>query len=134
MEAQTMSDKAKVRNQQLILATGVVTILAVFASSYLLEKQPMGSGSRLALALMPLPFSLLMLAVYVRLVRQADEFQKKIFLESLAIAFPAAMILGMTVEYLQKAGFAMGVDVGRLWPVMMLLWAPALFYSYWRYR
>ena len=129
-----MSDKAKVRNQQLILATGVVTILAVFASSYLLEKQPMGSGSRLAWALLPLPFSLILLAVYVRLVRQSDEFQKKIFLESLAIAFPAAMILGMTVEYLQKAGFAMGVDVGRLWPFMMLLWVPALAYSYWRYR
>lgn len=129
-----MSDKAKVRNQQLILATGVVTILAVFASSYLLEKQPMGSGGRLAWALLPLPFSLILLSVYVRLVRQADEFQKKIFLESLAIAFPAAMILGMTVEYLQKAGFAMGVDVGRLWPFMMLLWVPALAYSYWRYR
>lgn len=129
-----MSEKAKVRNQQLILATGAVTLLAVFASSYLLEKQPMGSSSRLALALIPLPFSLLLLAVYVRLVRQSDEFQKKIFLESLAIAFPAAMILGMTVEYLQKAGFATWVDVGRLWPVMMLLWVPALIYSYWRYR
>ena len=129
-----MSDKAKVRNQQLILATGAVTILAVFASSYFLEKQPMGSTSRLALALLPLPFSLVMLAVYVRLVRQADEFQKKIFLESLAIAFPAAMILGMTFEYLQKAGFALWMDVGRLWPLMMLLWVPALFYSYWRYR
>lgn len=129
-----MSEKAKVRNQQLIMAAGAVTILAVFASSHLLEKQPMGSGSRLALALIPLPFSLFVLAVYVRLVRQSDEFQKKIFLESLAIAFPAAMILGMTVEYLQKAGFATWVDVGRLWPVMMLLWVPALIYSYWRYR
>lgn len=129
-----MSDHAKVRNQQLILLSGTVTILAVFASSYLLEKQPMGSSSRLALALLPLPFSLFMLALYVRLVRQADEFQKKIFLESLAIAWPAAMILGMTFEYLQKAGFAMWMDVGRLWPVMAFLWAPALFYSYWRYR
>jgi len=129
-----MSDQAKVRNQQLIIASGVITIGAVFASSYFLEKQPMGSASRLALALLPLPFSLIMLAVYVRLVRQADEFQKKIFLESLAIAWPAAMILGMTFEYLQKAGFAMWMDVGRLWPLMAVLWAPALFYSYWRYR
>lgn len=129
-----MSDKAKVRNQQLLLAVGAVTIGAVMASSYLLERQPMGSTGRLAMALLPLPFSLLLLAVYVRLVRQSDEFQKKIFLESLAIAWPAAMVLGMTVEYLQKAGFAMGMDVGRLWPLMMLLWVPALFYSYWRYR
>ena len=129
-----MSDQAKARNQQLILVTGALTIGAVFASSYFLEKQPMGSTSRLALALLPLPFSLIMLAVYVRLVREADEFQKKIFLESLAIAWPAAMILGMTFEYLQKAGFAMWMDVGRLWPLMAILWAPALFYSYWRYR
>lgn len=129
-----MSEQAKVRNQQLILASGALTIGAVFASSYLLEQQPMGSTERLAFALLPLPFSLLMLAVYVRLVRQADEFQKKILLESLAIAWPAAMILGMTFEYLQKAGFAMWMDVGRLWPLMALLWVPALFYSYWRYR
>ncbi|MGI8617882.1 MAG: hypothetical protein ACR2L6_02180 [Gemmatimonadaceae bacterium] len=129
-----MPDTAKARNQQLILALGALTILAVFASSHLLEQQPMHSGGRLALALLPLPFSLIMLALYVRLVRQADEFQRKIFLESLAIAWPAAMILGMTFEYLQKAGFAMWMDVGRLWPLMMLLWVPALFYSYWRYR
>lgn len=130
-----MSDEqAKTRNQQLILATGALTIAAVFASSYLLEKQPMQSGGRLALALLPLPFSLLLLSVYVRLVRQADEFQRRVILESLAIAWPAAMILGMTFEYLQKAGFAMWMDVGRLWPLMMLLWVPALFYAYWRYR
>ena len=129
-----MSEQAKVRNQQLILATGTLTIAAVFASKYFLEQQPMGSTNRLAFALLPLPFALVMLAVYVRLVRQADEFQKKIFLESLAIAWPAAMILGMTFEYLQKAGFAMWMDVGRLWPLMALLWVPALFYSYWRYR
>ena len=129
-----MSEQAKVRNQHLILASGFLTIGAVFASGYLLDRQPIGSPSRLALALLPLPFSLLMLAVYVRLVRSADEFQKKIFLESLAIAWPAAMILGMTFEYLQKAGFAMWMDVGRLWPLMAILWVPALFYSYWRYR
>ena len=129
-----MSEQAKVRNQQLIIASGFLTIGAVFASGYLLKQQPMGSTNRLALALLPLPFSLLMLAVYVRLVRQADEFQKKIFLESLAIAWPAAMILGMTFEYLQKAGFAMWMNVGRLWPLMAILWVPALFYSYWRYR
>ena len=129
-----MSDKAKARNQQMILVAGALTISAVAASSYLLEKQPMGSTNRLLLALLPLPFSLLLLAIYVRLVRQSDEFHRKIFLESLAIAFPAAMILGMTVEYLQKAGFAMGMNVGRLWPAMMFLWVPALVYSYWRYR
>jgi hypothetical protein len=37
-----MSDTAKARNQQLILFTGALTIGAVFASSYLLEKQPKG--------------------------------------------------------------------------------------------
>lgn len=86
------------------------------------------------LALLPLPFSLLLLSVYVRLVRQADEFQRRVILESLAIAWPAAMILGMTFEYLQKAGFAMWMDVGRIWPLMMMLWVPSLLYAYWRYR
>ncbi len=34
-----MSDKAKARNQQLILAAGAVTVLAVFASSRLVQRR-----------------------------------------------------------------------------------------------
>ena len=61
-----------------------------------------------------------------------EVFQRK--LEALAIAFPAAMLVGMGVEYLQKAGFARSLDVGDVWPVMFLLYVPALLFAHWRYR
>lgn len=61
-----------------IILSGGATLAAVLVSTATLESQPMQSGARLALALLPLPFS--------------------------------------------------------LWPLMLLLWVPSLFYAYWRYR
>jgi hypothetical protein len=68
------------------------------------------------------------------MMRGLDELQRRIQLEALAIAFPAAMMLGMAVEYLQKAGFARGVEVGDVWPIMLLLYVPAILFARWRYR
>jgi hypothetical protein len=71
---------------------------------------------------------------YVLVVRRADEFARRVLLESLAIAYPVAMLLGLTVEYLQKAGFLPGVNVGRVWPFQALMWVVAYAYAHWRYR
>jgi hypothetical protein len=55
-------------------------------------------------------------------------------LESLAIAYPLALLVGMTVEYLQKGGFIPGANVGRVLPIQALLLLPAYLYAHWRYR
>ena len=127
-----MTAIAKVRNR--VLASAAVLMASVFAVSWALETRRLTDRPRLALALVPVVLAMWTIYEYVRLVRSADEFQKKVFLESLAIAFPIALLLGMTVEYLQKGGFMMGIDVGRLWPVQGLVWAVALIYAYRRYR
>lgn len=127
-----MTSVPNVRNR--VLASAAVLMASVFAVSWALETRQLTDRPRLALALVPVVLAMWTIYEYVRLVRSADEFQKKVFLESLAIAFPIALLLGMTVEYLQKGGFMMGIDVGRLWPVQGLVWAVALIYAYRRYR
>ncbi|HEX6251909.1 MAG TPA: hypothetical protein VFZ56_10795 [Gemmatimonadaceae bacterium] len=118
---------------RVLLSAGTL-LTAVVLVSWSLDTHQWADRPRLALVLVPVVVAMWTIYEYVRMVRTADEFQRRVMLESFAIAFPVALLLGMTVEYLQKGGFMMGIDVGRLWPVQALVWAVALFYAYWRYR
>ena len=115
------------------LLTGL-TLVSVFAVSWSLEHQSMAPAGRLALAMLPAALWAGAIVMLVLMVRGLDELQRRIQLEALAIAFPAAMMLGMAVEYLQKAGFARGFEVGDVWPAMLLLYVPAILFAQWRYR
>lgn len=114
--------------------TGLLTLVAVVGVSWTLDHASLTPSARLALAIVPVALWAGAIALLVRAVRALDELQRRIQLEALAIAFPLAMLIGMTVEYAQKAGFALGVDVGDVWPVMALLYVPALLFALWRYR
>lgn len=109
---------------------------AVLVSTYLLRSPDiaLSTGTRLAVALTPVPLAIWLIAEYVRLMRAADEFVRRVMLEALAIGYPAALVIGMTVEYLQKGGFLLGADVGRVWPLQGLIWVVAYAYARWRYR
>ena len=111
-----------------------LTLVAIFAVSWSLDHMSLGAAERLALAMIPVALWAGAITVLVLTVRALDELQRRIQLEVLAIAFPAAMLLGMAVEYLQKAGFAREVGVGDVWPVMFLLYVPALLFAHRRYR
>ena len=111
-----------------------LTLAAVIGVSWSLRHLSMAPAGRLALAMLPVALWAGAITMLVLVVRGLDELQRKIQLEALAIAFPTAMMLGMAVEYLQKAGFARGLDVGDVWPFMFLLYVPALLFAHWRYR
>jgi FtsH-binding integral membrane protein len=111
-----------------------LTLVAVIAVSWSLQHLSIAPNGRLALAMIPVALWSGAIVVLVLTFRSLDELQRRIQLEALAIAFPAAMMLGMTVEYLQKAGYAAEVGVGDVWPFMFLLYVPALVYAHARYR
>lgn len=111
-----------------------LTLVAVVGVSWSLDRLPIASSGRLALALIPVALWGATIMALVRTMRRLDELQRRIHLEALAIAFPSAMMLGMAVEYAQKAGFARELGVGDVWPAMFLLYVPALAFAHWRYR
>lgn len=113
---------------------GCLTLAAVIGVSWTLSHASLEPPIRLALALVPVALWACAIAFVVLVLRTLDELQRRIQLEALAIAFPSAMLLGMLVEYLQKAGFARDLAVGDVWPVMFLLYVPALLFAHWRYR
>jgi hypothetical protein len=61
------------------------------------------SGARIAVALIPFPFFVAFLVAEIRLLRRVDELERKIQLEALAVAFPAAMLLMMRLGLLERA-------------------------------
>jgi hypothetical protein len=100
----------------------------------MLRHLELGGAGRFWVAVLPVPFFLWFIVAELRWVRSLDEFHQRVVLQSLAIAFPAALLLAVTVERLQKGGFVTGWSVGDVWPFMALLWLPALWIAYRRYH
>ena len=78
-------------------------ILLYFAARGLLKHLELGTGLRVGIALVPIPFFACFLWHTVRDVRSADEFERRIHFEALAVAYPLAMLLLMTLALMQRA-------------------------------
>ncbi|MCI0381232.1 MAG: hypothetical protein L0215_26910, partial [Gemmataceae bacterium] len=74
-----------------------------FAARWLLRHAEVETWLRVCVALFPLPFFAGFLWVFISGIRSMDELQRKIQLEALAIAFPLAILLLMTLGLLQRA-------------------------------
>jgi hypothetical protein len=107
---------------------------SALAASWLLRVQHYGVAGRVAVALLPVPFTALFIGTELRWIRQLDEFHRRVILDAIAIAFPAAILVAIVVEGLQKAGFVSGWTVGDVWPWMALTVLPSLWFAYRRFR
>jgi hypothetical protein len=116
------------------VVAGLLAAGSALLSSWLLREQDHGVAGRVALALLPAPFTALFIGAELRWIRGLDEFHRRVVLDSLAIAFPAAILLAIVVEGLQKAGFVTDWTLGDVWPWMALTWVPALWIAYRRFR
>lgn len=133
MESACETPEAR-RYRPWILGWSIVTAIALLLSSSVLSGTEYGPAARLVIAMAPIVMLVGMIALMARQVRHLDEMQRRIHLEALAIAFPAAAIIALAVEYLQKAGFAEGWTIGDVWPWMLLVYVPAYFLARRRYR
>jgi hypothetical protein len=115
------------------IVAAVLSGAAALVSSWLLRHVELGTLPRLLVAALPAPVFLWFIVAELRWLRTLDEFQQRVVLESLAIAFPGAILLAVTIDALQKGGFVSGWSVGEVWPYMALLWVPALLYTHRRY-
>ncbi len=87
------------------LVWGIVWVITYFGARAILEQ--MGSAqadwNRLAVALVPLVPFVAFLWKFIAFMREADELERRIQLEALAIAFPLAMVLLMVLALVQLA-------------------------------
>ena len=121
---------------------GTVTSLLIgwlvlhFGARFLLEANPELSGNaRLAIALIPMPAFAAFLVQFIRALRTADELERRIQLEALAVAFPLGLVMLTTLGLVQRA-----IDLpfedwsyNHIWPQFILFYLFGLFLARRRY-
>ena len=114
-------------------AWGVLALVLVFTSGWVLQHTAVGLNLRVALALAPLVPAGLFVIALVRAIRRFDELQQRIYLESVAIAFVITVLLTFVFGGLQRAGLytAKWDDIGN---TMMAVWLLAYLINVWRYQ
>ena len=88
----------------LILALLILWMFLYFAVRFFLEANPeLDSWVRLALAFVPTPVFAIFLWNFIAGIRGADELERRIQLEALAVAFPLGVLLLTTLALVQRA-------------------------------
>jgi hypothetical protein len=103
----------------------VIWLISYFAVRGLLESNPaMSSSTRLALSFLPTPIFAVFLWRFIRAIRGADELERRIQLESLAVAFPLGLLLLSTLGLVQRAvtlNFE-NWSYNHVWPMFIILY------------
>lgn len=95
----------KSRNGRTALTWAIIWMLSYFSARAALEWMADGqpAGTRLAVALIPIVPFVAFIWKFIGSLREADELERRIQLEALAIAFPLAMVLLMILALVQLA-------------------------------
>jgi hypothetical protein len=119
-----------------LLVRGLLWMSIYALSRGLLELDIVGQWARVAIALLPVPFFAWWLWTWMKGVSEMDELERRIELEALAVAFPLAVILLMTLGLLDVA-IAVDPDdfsLRHLWAMMPLLYYAGLWRAKRRYQ
>ena len=91
-------------NGTVVLGLLVLWLLLYFGVRLFLEANPdLDRGVRLALAFVPTPVFAAFLWRFIQQVRSADELERRIQLEALAVAFPLGVLMLTTLGLVQRA-------------------------------
>lgn len=87
-----------------VILAGVSWMVLYLLALYVLKHAPQGVWYGVPLALLPAPAFAWFVWCVIGELRQADELQRRVNLEGLAFAFPAAMLLVMVLGLLELVG------------------------------
>lgn len=117
------SDSA--RNSASMLVLLALWVALYFGARYFLDANPeLAPGVRLAVGLAPMPAFAAFLWSFIRRLRAADEFERRIQLEALAVAFPLGLLLLTTLALMQRAVALSMQDwsYAHIWPYFVLFY------------
>ena len=120
----------------LVFALLITWLVSYFAVRLTLEATPELSGrARLAMAFIPTPLFALFLWNFIQGIRSADELERRIQLEALAIAFPLGLVLLTTLGLAQRAVTLNFQDwsYNHVWPMLAAFYLAGVFIARKRY-
>lgn len=116
------------------LALAMAAYVAIlFATVWSIHRYDPQGALRYALALAPLVPVALIFPIGVRYFRETDEFERRMMIESLAIAAGVTALLSATYAFLENAGFPR-LSAWWTWSVVLGSWAIARMTVCRRYR
>ena len=119
-----------------LLVRGLLWASVYLLSRGLLELTIPSSLARVAIALLPTPFFVYYLWTWMKGVGEMDELERRIELEALGFAFPAAIVFLMTIGLLDLA-ITLNPDdwsLHHVWLMMPLFYYAGLFRAKRRYE
>jgi hypothetical protein len=113
-------------------ALGVYVVLLFGSIGAVQALEPTGA-LRAALVLLPMLGAGALVAAIVRHLRRVDELQRRIALESLAVAFAGTAFATLTWGFLEGIGLPR-LSMFCVWPLMAVLWMAGALVAQRRYR
>ena len=126
----------KGRSGWLVFGLLITWLVSYFAIRLTLEALPeLPARARLAMAFIPTPLFALFLWNFIQLIRTADELERRIQLEALAIAFPLALVLLTTLGLAQRAVSLSFEDwsYNHVWPMLAVFYLAGIVIARKRY-
>jgi hypothetical protein len=121
----------------LVLGILITWLVLYFAVRFFLEANTdLSSGIRLAIAFIPTPVFILFVWTFVRGIRTADELERRIQLEALAVAFTLGLVLLTTLGLVQRAVELNFEDwsYNHVWPMFVFFYIAGVFVARKRYE
>jgi hypothetical protein len=106
--------------RRFILTMGLYVVTLPFAVGFV-NMLPEGDPLRYLIILIPVLPLLATLVVFLRWLRQVDEFQRKVQFEGFAFSMALTVAITLTLGFLERAGF----------PTLDLIWVPVMMIFLW---
>ncbi len=120
------------RNQLRFTGLTLVCALVFVGATWLLKFAALQGPVLWLVAIIPGVLGVAVVFVYLHMLREMDEFMRRVQLEGLAVGFGAGVVFAITYGLLEQAG---APEAGnRPFVVMMFAWAAGQLLALWRYR
>lgn len=112
------------RNQWRFVGWSLAWTIAWVVASIAINDEWVGKGTpQLVIALLPTALGVGMLLAYAKFLREADELQRKIQLDALALGFGSGLVGSVLYRLLERTGFVAEADVSEAIILMVVVYA-----------
>ncbi len=116
---------SKSKKQYLLEVAGALALYTVLLVFSIVTLRAIGVGSptplRVVIALLPMVATVFIMLAALRFFRRMDELEKRIQLDSLALAFVGTAFITFGYGFLEIVGFP-HISWFAVWPLMAVLW------------